>query len=436
MYAGVVLPTSSPGNSAPQLVRFLAKANRSQYVYVAQNQWWNSIPANIVNATKNYLAANLKSPPSGSSNLVSLPDGTIEVKAGWRPLNPSEIASGRFHTQMVRFYESTTNGQTGYRDAIWGLVALHIIQKTPTAPYFIYATFEQADNILTSDGKPVEDVNGNIVAANEPATATTPQVCLVDPEPPAINPPASVEHVSTKGSVILTDDPTKGQPAKMTNYCGGFGDELYYRNEYKRNFNIPTSGDICVDKRDNAIPDYVIKANVEAHMAISTYLRESSIPSSPWLYYKLINVQYFPYDKVIITNNITPNGSLYSSTPPYTASNPAPSSYYQANIMVETSRSLQLFSGGLSPFICSDWNQDGTQHKNTIYGGRSYNMGGCMGCHGSQGQTPAGLAGDFSVILARGSVPFPEVPEIAEFLQTTNATRIFKTILRNRTLSY
>ena len=147
-------------------------------------------------------------------------------------------------------------------------------------------------------------------------------------------------------------------------------------------------------------------------------MKQNAIPSAPWLYYKLINVQYFPYDKVIST--VTPNGSLYTANPPFTATNPAPSSFYQANIVVETNRSLQLFSGGLSPNICTDWNQDGSPHKNTIYGGHSYNMGGCMGCHGSQGQTPGGLhlkptdplgsAGDFSVILARGSVLFPEPP--------------------------
>jgi hypothetical protein len=78
--------------------------------------------------------------------------------------------------------------------------------------------------------------------------------------------------------------------------------------------------------------------------------------------------------------------------------------------VVETNRALQLFSGGLSPNISTDWNQDGTQHKNTYYSGKHYDMGGCMGCHGSQGQNPAGQAGDFSVILARGSVIAPEIP--------------------------
>ncbi|MGA3012314.1 MAG: hypothetical protein ABSD72_18810, partial [Terracidiphilus sp.] len=44
------------------------------------------------------------------------------------------------------------------------------------------------------------------------------------------------------------------------------------------------------------------------------------------------------------------------------------------------------------------------------YAGNGYNTGGCMGCHGSQGQNPANQAGDFSVILARGAVAFPEYP--------------------------
>jgi hypothetical protein len=432
MYAGVVAPGSSPGNSAPQLIRFLAKANRSQYVYVASNsspsdpskQWWNSIPPDVVVNTKAYLVKNQASPPAGSKTLVSLPNGTIEIKAGWRPLNPSEAASGRFHTQTVRFYEDPlgTGLAYTYRNAVWGLVALHIIQKTPSAPYFIYATFEQADNIMTADGKPVEDADGRIILNPEPKFATSPQVCLVDPQPPITPPPPGELLPSTMGSVILSADPATGKPLVPPTYCGAPGSRLYYRNALGSPPNsAPSDGNICVEKRDNAIPDYVINANAQAHAAMTAYFKQSGISSAPWLYYKLINVQYYPYDKTITSP--TPNGSLYQAKPPYTAQNPAPSSFYQANIVVETNRSLQLFSGGLSPNICTDWNQDGTLHRNTIYNGHSYNMGGCMGCHGSQGQTPGGLhlhpmdpigqAGDFSVILARGAVISPEAPRLS-----------------------
>ena len=144
MYAGVVLPSSSPDNSSPQLIRFLAKANRSQYAYVADNKWWFQIPSTVVSDTRAYLTNKKESPPPGSKTMVSLPNGTIEMKAAWRPLNPSEISSGRFHTQTVRFYEFASDGISNcYRDATWGLVALHIIQKTPSAPYFIYATLSR-----------------------------------------------------------------------------------------------------------------------------------------------------------------------------------------------------------------------------------------------------------------------------------------------------
>jgi hypothetical protein len=440
MYAGVVEPNSSPGNSAPQLIRFLAKANRSQYVYVAgnsdpnnfMNQWWNSIPAAVVSATKAYLAKNMASPPPGTTSpapdntkLVSLPFGTVETKAGWRPLNASEIASGRFHTQTVRFYEGPSASPC-YRDATWGLVALHIIQKTPSAPYFIYATFEQADNILTADGKRVEDADGNIIVQPQPATATTPQVCLYDPKPP-VTPPPPEEITSALGSVLLTADPTTCHSLQAANYCGSPDNQLYYRNDNRSGANPPPqpiAGNICVNKRDNAIPDYVIAANNQAHAAISAYLRQNNINSAPWLSYKLVNVQYYPYDK-IPTPNI-PNGSPYTAQPPYTAANPSPSSYYQANIVVETNRSLQLFAGGLSlagAGVSTEWNQDGSPHKNTYYGGHFYNMGGCMGCHGSQGQNPPKMAGDFSVILARGAVMFPEVPAVMTSKGLTSVRR-------------
>jgi hypothetical protein len=433
MYAGVVQSSSSPGNSAPQLIRFLAKSNRSQYFYVAQNsdpnnplnQWWSAIPSTVVQATKTYLSANQKSPPPGSSTMVSQYNGTTEVKAAWRPLNPQEVSSGRFHTQQVRFYEpGAQKGTQCYRDAVWGLVALHIIQKTPSAPYFIYATFEQADNLLTASGATVEDADGNLKPP-VPATATTPQVCLVDPQPP-VTPPPPMETTSALGTVILTADPTTCKVAQPS-YCTKPGSQLYYRNTpFTPPNNAPSGGNICVNRRDNAIPSEVIAANVQAHSAIAAYLKQNSIPSAPWLSYKLVNVQYFPHDKVITTQ--TPNGSLYTSKPPYTAQNPSPSSFYQANIVVETNRALQLFSGGLSPNISTDWNADGSQHKNSYYGGAFYNMGGCMGCHGSQGQNPQGKAGDFSVILARGSVVEPEVPAIESGGNLVQ-------VRRNRTLS-
>src|ERR1700722_7210223 len=101
-----------------------------------------------------------------------------------------------------------------------------LAHKTPSAPYFIYATFEQTDNILTADGQPVEDLDGNVL---HPSTkpATYPQECLVDPQPP----PGPVDEIaSSGGSVILTSNPKTCAPLPVDRYCDYPGSRLYYHN--------------------------------------------------------------------------------------------------------------------------------------------------------------------------------------------------------------
>jgi hypothetical protein len=423
MFAGAA-PTSVQGNSSPQMIRFLAKANRVEYTYVAQDKtkWWAGVPSGIQGDTIKYLNKYQASPPDGSTTLVSLPAGVIEAKAGWRELTPKEIASGHYTTATARFYENK-NGNTCYRQHTFGLVALHLIQKTPTAPYFIYATFEQTDNILTPGGQPVEDADGGL---NQPLPncrsdqkvpcPTTPTVTLEDT--PVINPngsgvPPQVNLVPAAAQYCTASTGTT--PVNL----------LYYINSNGLPA-LPTGGFICVNYRDSSIPQPVIDANHTAHDAIRSYNSEHKIASSPWLYYKLVNVQYQAIDKDY--------AGPYKGDDPNSGHNP--SSYHLANIVVETNRTLQLFSGGLVQSGGTGANSDyesqfsgtpgNTIHRNMYYGGSQQNMGGCMGCHGSQGQHQAG---DFSVILAKGSVLFPETPAPVSGVGA-------KAVPRNRNLAY
>jgi hypothetical protein len=177
---------------------------------------------------------------------------------------------------------------------------------------------------------------------------------------------------------------------------------LYYLNASEETA-LPTKGFICVNYRDNAIPQQIIDANKTAHAAMKDYNQTQRIPNSPWLYYKLVNVQFEAIDKNI--------AGAFPYNNPNTGYNP--SSYYMANIVVETNHPLQMFSGGLlGTGANSDYDSQFTTgatgiHKNMYYNGYQQNMGGCMGCHGSQGQHQGG---DFSVILANGKVRNPEVP--------------------------
>lgn len=410
MYAGAA-PTDTSVNSQPQLIRFMAKANRAEFTYYNAI---SPITRQLRTNTKAYLQT--ADPPPGGVNYISLPNNTIEIKAGWRMLTPAEQSSGRFHMAPVRYYEPVTPGSTQlcWREGVWGLVALHIIQKTASAPYFIYATFEQADNIQTASAQypagqnGVEDENG-VIATLPPCRPG---------QPPTVGQPATAPCPTTP-SLLFNDTatvtPGSQIPPNVTldpanaPFCdpAAVGSRLFYVNLLPA---LPTGGRICINYRDNLIPATIIAANVRAHAAILAYNQANSIPSSPWLYYKLVNVQYRPL------SNETPGR--------YTGADPE--TFYLANIVVETNRPLQLFSGGLVQTGATGSNSEyesqftpgatGTHH-NSYYRGQGYNMGGCMGCHGSQGQSQAG---DFSVILARTTTA-TSAPEALPPLLTANA---------------
>ncbi|MDB5093737.1 MAG: hypothetical protein JWO85_1838 [Candidatus Eremiobacteraeota bacterium] len=416
MFAGIG-PKSSTINSDPQMIRFLAKANRTEYDYASLNKWWISVPSSVVTATKNYLASATADPtpaPSGvPATTVSLPYGTIEMKAGWRVLTDAEMKSGRFHTATARYYEFVyPPGKPRtycWHQATFGLVALHVIQKTPTAPYFVYATFEQADNIQTPQGKAVENDDGSI--ANAPVCPsgqaspcpTTPLEVLVDGSTPLPNStyPPNIALATPSAAYC-----TANLQTRPTN-------QLYYLEEGAAGAQ-PTSGFVCVNGRQNPIPQTIVDVNHSVQGSIVAYEKAHGFATpSPLTHYKLVNVQYVPYDN--------PQPGPFAGNDPTTSNNPA--SFYLANIVVETNRSLQLFNGGLVNSLVQGQYQGRFEspptmlpgnptHKQTLYAGHAYNMGGCMGCHGSQGQNPAGQAGNFSVILARGGAnnQFPEPP--------------------------
>ena len=396
MYTGVVSAKPSASNSAPQLIRFLAKANRVEYNYIAKHGWWGGGPGHSapVGATATYVTDH-KQDPTDPDKYVVLPSGSIEVKAGWRVLNASEMTNGRFHTATVRYYELNAQVGTCYQQATFGLVSLHIIQKTPMAPYFIYATFEQADNILNASGLPVEDVDGSLLSTAQPPT--TPSVMLNDT--------ATVTPTKVPPQVVLVPPNAK--------YCTSDTsttppNQLFYLNA-KDKPALPIGGYVCINNRANSIPASVIDTNKSAHALIQSYSAANGVTNSVWQYYKLINVQYQPINK--------DHAGLYGTQPGETnflnANNP--STYYLSNIGVETNRPLQLFSGGLVQGGSTGSNSDydtqyggtGIIHSDMFYQGSGYNMGGCMGCHGLQGQVQGG---DFSVIVARGTVSAPEYP--------------------------
>jgi hypothetical protein len=228
-------------------------------------------------------------------------EGSIEVKAAWRQLTPQEVSGGRFFTRKVIFYTGEPFVQLQYQNAVWGLVALHIIHKTKSFPTFVFASWEQVDNYDDQNNKNTENLRFNNIAGT--------------PLPP----------------------------------------------------NIPVT-------RAHPIHSQIPPVNDAAHAAF-----KAKDPGTIWQYYKLIGVQGTPV-----------------SGPP-AAGSPIDdlSYYYLANIVVETNQTLQNFFGAVNPTTATT-----IPFKNVYLNGAAgspFQMGGCQGCHGTQGQS---VGGDMSRLIA------------------------------------
>ena len=411
MFAGAA-PQHAPTNADPQLIRFLAKANQSHYVYVVDPDALepggdplytgtglappdsNNCAALQPGETTTFCTAraNFLEVSQGNGNPTTLTDpfisflsGTIHAKSAWRELTADEESSGRFYTATVRYYEENDEDAAEprcYREGTWGLVGLHIEHKTPTAPYFIFATFEQADNLQTATGVSVENEIGEPIIT--PATITTPELEYQDGNPPTLN--------------IVGNQ-----------YCESPQSRLFYIEENFEGGDLPSGGPICQNARTHPLPQVILNANQDAHSAISDYASDHGIDNPVWLNYKLINVQYKPFDITEVEAGTT--SDMNEST------------YYTNNEVVETDYTLANFSGQISaggpptdlPANFDGFNPARTTFQNVLLFDENneltetFNMGGCMGCHGVA-QVNKGT--DFSFILSNGRVAVPETPEV------------------------
>jgi hypothetical protein len=396
MFAGV-------GDPRNNMMLYLAKANKREYNYVVKNNWYSQTTAldSAQARTERYVMGKYDTPPPNSdTTYVSLPYGTIEVKSAWRKLTATETSSQRFYTNTVRHYyqnpdsaNTTPTGRYYYIDETYGLVALHIIQKTPTAPYFIFATFEQTDNILTADGKSTEDPNGKFLGSENPN---------------ALDPKYTVTNATQDGAQMIFT-PTDSR--------------LYYNNIIADSIDSPFSalpsifqlpqGRIAINRRLYPISDTIQAVNIKAHAAIVKYN-----PKAVWQHYKLISVQYKPINK---------------PTPGVDYHGPDSSTYYQSNSVVESDYVLQRFSGKfytkittnhdtIEPNSISDFKRDGSTANNVHHGGQAYLMGGCMGCHGNAANTGS----DFSFILGNSVEAPSPTQQITAMLALKRLKLFFK----------
>lgn len=447
IYTGLA-PNQQLEKGAGRLILFLAKANRTQYEYIASRGWWSNnqdnpytpgkytrapIPfAGTINRTKDYIQKNSTPPPAqpviGSlltpieqkhdNILVSFPNGTFEVKTAWRLATEDEQKEYQnkkyvtgYHASMIRYYTTvrSSGGINQYKanDALGVMLGLHIIHKTPSAPYFVFASFEHKDNIRRADGTPLEDANGNIVGS-VPSAITTSNVTS-DPSKPEVVTYHAVPMPLLRQQTF-TPDPNTASTYSINN-------QSYFINTANSGLASDSSSNprIGVNKRRFDIPSDIVSVNQEVHEMIAA---ANPSASNPWGNYRLTNVQAKPLTKTA-GETFTTQGDL------------GPATYYMSNSVIETNHVLSKFSGqffgnvnGSNNTITDFQIPQGEENKGTInvggmtyhkglsngeafnnvyYDNEGYLMGGCMGCHGN-----AQVGGsDFSFIFA-SSVNEPE----------------------------
>lgn len=171
-YSNPQIASALPG--APRRMIYEAKGNQAMFEYVVQNHLYDTLTkAKRVTETSNAITNQQAGAvyPCPDPNQICFPfgknggeEGSIEIKATWRQLTLDEYNSGRYLTAPVIYYRQGTLSDSSdtniYYEIVpaeptstslpFGLVGLHIIHKTKNYPSYVFATFEQVDNLDTT----------------------------------------------------------------------------------------------------------------------------------------------------------------------------------------------------------------------------------------------------------------------------------------------
>ncbi|TWB12398.1 acyl-homoserine lactone acylase PvdQ [Nitrospirillum amazonense] len=369
-----------------------SKVNREHFVYVASRGWYGDKPLRLIKRrTGDYVRTAQEAPPAAKADdpsdetMISFPSGALELKAAWRRLGPLDDPDHYF-TSRVRFYQLGKDGlchqdSKGGPGDTWGLLAFHVMHKTPSAPYFIWATFEQVDTLIAPapgpDGKPVplENPDGTLApAAVALKTAYSPEIKVT---PATLDEDQEIRFASA-------------DPAEP-------GLQLFYNQVAE--FGLPRIDRIAINRRLYPTPAAIAAVNRRMQAELSAHY-----PNLPLAHYRLVSVQWRPVDKK--------PGEFYDGPE-------EPAVYYASNVVIEPAPVQQAFSGQFTSgfakasdylhrtmlFINPKPNPGDPAFLNSFFAGHGTLSGGCMGCHGFR----QAYGTDWSFLLERQRVLAPEV---------------------------
>ncbi len=158
------------------------------------------------------------------TDAVSFPAGAILAKGAWRVLDEGQ--GDRFVTSRACVCRQGPDGQPlDCAPRLVGLVGLHLMAKTPSAPQWLWSTYEQVDNVPPTPGAPAAFNNPHCSPADCPpnqvqplgvATQVTRVIPIPDQKPDCARPDEARDDLKT-----LNDDLARAlrkAGSKLANY--------------------------------------------------------------------------------------------------------------------------------------------------------------------------------------------------------------------------
>lgn len=139
-------------------VRFMTGFDKTEFTQIANNKW--------------YLRANL--PAS-----LTFQTASLDVKSSW--IEMDGVAHPERYYTRTAWVKDPYSGQCTQKKV--GLVGLHIVQKTPSRPQWIWSTFEQVDNVPPA--QPGASTTFNDGSGQAMPTANPYSVKPLPPAPPS-----------------------------------------------------------------------------------------------------------------------------------------------------------------------------------------------------------------------------------------------------------
>jgi len=241
--------------------------NDSEYNYIVRNHFYNAQAQHDTCAKGKKIM------------LPSAGDGAIEVKSAWMEVTDTANPKWKRYKLSLAYVEDTAGGK--YRETVVALIGMHILRKIATQPTFVWATFEQVDNVP-------DPLSGSMAPYNLNSASCTPITLTVKTRAgkdttvtidttPNVQPPYYLVHGNKPAPIqvsrltsLHTSNVDSANAQTIRGIVAAYPNSVW---QYYRLVNVIWSSSPVTDNNQNAIDSMLLGTGIQpASMVANTTL--------------------------------------------------------------------------------------------------------------------------------------------------------------------